>query len=68
MEHKLPPHIQPAAMSVLDFCAAAGIGKTRFYDEVRAERIRVKKCGSRTLVPMAELTAWLDRLPSVAAA
>jgi excisionase family DNA binding protein len=54
--------LERTAYSVDEFCAAAAIGRTTFYREVAAGRIRVVKCGRRTLVPATETEAWLGRL------
>lgn len=54
--------VDRVAYSVTEFCASTGVGKTRFYAEVAAGRIRPVKCGSRTLIPASELQAWLERL------
>jgi len=51
------------ALSVNAFCAWAGIGRSKFYAEVRAGRIRVRKLGKRTLITMSDAQAWLDGLP-----
>ena len=56
-----------AALNVDEFCATMGIGRTKFYGEVREGRIRVVKAGSRTLVPATEVQAWLSRLATEAA-
>lgn len=50
-----------AAYTVNEFCAAHGIGRTTFYAELKAGRIRVVKCGRKTLVPKTENDAWLGR-------
>lgn len=50
-------------LSVNDFCASAGIGRSTFYEEIKIGRIKVKKCGKRTLVPISELEDWPRRLP-----
>lgn len=54
--------IARAGISVDDFCASTSIGRTKFYEEVKAGRIRVVKSGRRTIVPAGECHAWLDRL------
>ena len=65
MNNQAPP-IAKAALTVAEFCQVVGIGKTTFYSEVRAGRIHPKKIGSKTIVPMSELSAFLDRLPDMA--
>jgi excisionase family DNA binding protein len=51
-----------AALTVAEFCAALSIGRTTFYEQVRAGRIRVLKVGTRTLVPTSEVDAFLQKL------
>lgn len=50
------------ALSVREFCASVGIGRTLFYEEVKAGRIQVLKARNRTLVPVAECHGYLQRL------
>jgi excisionase family DNA binding protein len=50
------------ADTVDEFCDALRIGRTLFYGEVAAGRIRPVKAGRRTLVPRSEREAWLRRL------
>ena len=54
--------IERAALSVSEFCKAAGIGKTTAAAEIKSGRLLTVKCGARRLVLATELTAWLDRL------
>lgn len=56
------PSIAPIACSVTEFCHAVSIGKTHFYAEVNAGRIKVLKSGRKTLVPISEQQAYLSRL------
>lgn len=51
-------NIERAAISVAEFCAMYGIGKSFFYEELKAGRIRAKKAGARTLIPTSEARAW----------
>jgi excisionase family DNA binding protein len=53
---------QKLALSVADFCAAFSIGRSTFYEEVKAGRLRVLKAGRRTLVASAEAERWLRGL------
>ena len=57
--------ITKVTFSVTEFCKAAGIGRSFFYEEVKTGRIKVLKAGRRTLIPTAELAAWLSRLTQV---
>jgi hypothetical protein len=40
----------PLAHRLLPFLDSVGIGKTKGYEEIRSGRLRVVKCGRRTLV------------------
>jgi excisionase family DNA binding protein len=51
-----------ASLTVDEFCQSHRIGRTTFYAEVKAGRIKILKCGRRTLVPATEKDAWLGRL------
>ena len=46
------------AMTVKEFCGKYRIGTTKFYEEVKAGRLRAVKCGSRTLVLNRDSRAW----------
>lgn len=52
-------------MSVRSFCESVGIGRTRFYQEVKAGRLRVRKLGRRTLVTTDDAEEWLSNLPAL---
>jgi excisionase family DNA binding protein len=56
-----------AALRVNEACATLGISRSQFYVEVAAKRLRVLKCGRRSLVAASEIQAWLERLPEKAA-
>lgn len=57
--------IDRIAETVNEFCSALGIGRTFFYQEVRRGRIKILKAGRKTLVPIAERSAYLQRLGEV---
>lgn len=46
-----------------DFCAAYGIGRRTFYQEVKAGRLPVRKLGTKTLVAAGDAEIWFDGLP-----
>jgi excisionase family DNA binding protein len=48
------------AISVAEFCEIFSIGRSTFYEEVKAGRLKVRKVGVRTLVPSAEAQAWWE--------
>jgi len=47
------------AYTIPELCAATGISRAMVYKEIRAERLKVKKVGTRTLVPVDEAGAWM---------
>jgi len=50
-----------------EWCQEAGIGLTRFYEELKLGRIKAKKSGKRTLVLTPPLV-WLESLPDAQSA
>jgi len=50
------------ALSIPEFCAAAGIGRSLAYEEIKAGRLKVLKCGRRTLIAKEAVAEWLERL------
>jgi hypothetical protein len=59
---------EPAAMKVETFLHWAGISRFLFYQEVKRGRIRPKKCGGRTVIPVQEAERWLQELPDLVTA
>lgn len=56
------PQTPRYALSVNEFCSACSIGRSTFYEEVKAGRIRILKAGKRTLIASTEAQRWLDSL------
>lgn len=46
------------ALDVAGFCAAYKIGKTLFYEEVKAGHLPIRKVGRRTLILVADAERW----------
>ncbi|WP_181017837.1 helix-turn-helix domain-containing protein [Sneathiella aquimaris] len=57
--------VKRTVLSVSEFCAEAGIGRTKLYQEIAAGRIVARKSGRRTLIPTSELEKWLESLPEL---
>ncbi|WP_395820341.1 DNA-binding protein [Devosia sp.] len=53
------------ALSVSDFCAYYGIGKTLAYEEIATGRLRAKKVGKRTIILAADAARWAASLPDI---
>ena len=60
-----PDALTHAAMKVETFLRWAGISRFLFYQEVKRGRIRPKKCGARTMIPVEEAERWLRELPDL---
>ncbi len=48
-----------------EFCRAFSIGKTTFYSELKAGRLRAVKAGRKTLVLKSDAQAWAASLPAI---
>lgn len=60
--------VTPLLYSVNDSCAAlGGIGRTWFYEQIKAGRIRTVKLGARTMVPASEIDRLIGEAIEVAA-
>lgn len=57
---------EKAAYSVNEFLISFGIGRTKFYQEVEAGRLRILKCGKRTLIRRSDAENWLNSLEEAA--
>ncbi len=62
------PDTEPApakiAYSIKEACQRVGIGRSSAYAEIKAGRLKIVKCGRRTLIRVADLDAWLANLTS----
>lgn len=62
----MAPNSQPMAYTVNQALAIANCGRTKFYEEITAGRIKTKRLGRRVLIRAEDLKAWLDSLPEAA--
>jgi len=56
----------PACMTLAQFCALYGVGRSYVYLLMHSGALRAVKAGKRTLVRRADAEAWLASLPSAA--
>jgi hypothetical protein len=54
----------PELFTVADFCTRYSIGRTSFYREVAARRIKILKFGAATRITRQDAEAWLASLPT----
>lgn len=53
------------AFSVLEAARAAAVGRSTVYEAIRNHELIARKAGRRTVILAADLTAWLQALPSI---
>lgn len=51
------------AYSIEEACDILNIGKTMIYKELRAGRLKARRCGARRLILASELNRYLLSLP-----
>lgn len=51
------------AYSIRDLMAASGLGRTFIYEEIKSERLIVRKAGRRSIVLRDDALAWLSSFP-----
>jgi excisionase family DNA binding protein len=52
----------PLAVRVKEACWLIGIGRSKLYELIAAEEIDIIKVGTITLIPMASLKRFLERM------
>jgi len=53
--------LSPITLRIADACRITGIGRSKFYELIKAGEIEVIKVGAMTLLPMTSIQALLDR-------
>ena len=48
-----------------EFSARYGPGRTKTYEEIKSGRLRVRKCGKRSIITEDDAEDWLRCLPTV---
>ena len=61
MLHTNPPAPR-VTYSIEEFAALTGLGRTRVFEELKSGRLHAVKSGRRTLIPAAEVDAWVKSL------
>jgi hypothetical protein len=56
------------ALCLPEFCRRYGVGRSKAYLEIKAGRLKARKCGDRTLVSTDDAEAWLRSLPVLGSA
>lgn len=53
--------LSPITLRIADACRVTGIGRSKFYELIKAGEIEVIKVGAITLVPMSGIQALIER-------
>ena len=51
------------AMRIPEFCAAYGVGRSKFYELVALRELKPRKSAKQTLIPVSEAERWFATLP-----
>ena len=54
--------MEKAYLTVSEVILSTGLGRTKLYEEINSGRLKAKKCGRRTLIPITAYNAWLINL------
>jgi len=57
----------PLNLQIPEAVQVSGLSRSRIYEALRKQELRAIKAGRRTLIPVAELEAYLASLPSFGA-
>jgi excisionase family DNA binding protein len=55
--------MSPIAYTILEACAASGVGRTKIYEAIAGGHLTARKNGKRTLILEADLRRWIEGLP-----
>lgn len=53
------------ALTVSEFCKIYGIGRTFFYEQIKAGLLSACKAGTKTLILRSEADRWARALPKL---
>jgi excisionase family DNA binding protein len=54
---------QKLAYSIKEVQQLVGVGRTSIFKAIKEQKLRIAKCGSRSLVLSSDLQEWLASLP-----
>jgi hypothetical protein len=59
--------VSRGALSINRFCKRYSVGRTFTYNEIKNDKLRAVKCGTRTLILECDAEAWARSLPAIGA-
>jgi hypothetical protein len=62
-ERRARQSAQSRAFDIGGFCRRYSVARTRTYEEIKSGRLRVRKCGRKTLIAEDDAEDWLAKLP-----
>lgn len=61
----MKPTAAKLGYTIAEFTSAHGVGKTKVFAEIKAGRLRARKCGARTLILEDDARVWRESLPDL---
>ena len=55
--------LMPLAVSIPEACRISGVGRTKLYQAIADGHVHAVKAGTRTLIILGSLTAYINALP-----
>jgi Helix-turn-helix domain len=62
-EKQISHGAEDGALTIDQFCARYGIGRTAAYEEINNGRLEARKRGAKTLIARSAARQWFSRLP-----
>jgi excisionase family DNA binding protein len=62
-EREVARRTKQRALSISEFSARYGVGRTTTYEEIKSGRLRARKIGKRTIISVDDAEDWLLHLP-----
>lgn len=50
--------------TIPDACVVTGLSRTTLYEAIKAKKLKMRKCGNRTLILHEDLKAFIAKLPA----
>jgi excisionase family DNA binding protein len=54
----------PLAHTIQGACETTNLSRTTLYEAIKAKKLKVRKCGNRTLILHEDLKSFITKLPA----